>query len=118
MDERDGLCEPTLRTPHDMGDRWCLPLHPATIKAPTSSITKVLEPFGQRFSASEPFRPVKIHGIYAYGATVTVLWNGAGVTIVGTTYENTYAWFLTLDRGLIVDGIAFFDSIAFNELRK
>ena len=81
-------------------------------------VTKVLEPFGQRFSASEPFRPVKIRGIYADGATVIVLWHGAGVTIAGTTYENTYAWFLTLDQGLIVDGIAFYDSIAFNELWK
>lgn len=79
-------------------------------------ITRVLEPFGGRFSASEPFRPVKIRGIYADGPTVIVLWDGAGVTISGTTYENTYAWILTLDQGLIVNGVAFYDSIAFNEL--
>jgi ketosteroid isomerase-like protein len=79
-------------------------------------ITKVLEPFGRRFSASEPFRPVKIRGTYADGSTVIVLWDGAGSTISGTTYENTYAWILTLDQGLIVDGVAFYDSIAFNEL--
>ncbi|HTW06438.1 MAG TPA: hypothetical protein VME46_02955 [Acidimicrobiales bacterium] len=79
-------------------------------------IANVLEPFGQRFSASEPFRPVKIRGTYADGPTVIVLWDGAGTTISGTTYENTYAWALTLDQGLIVDGVAFYDSIAFNEL--
>jgi ketosteroid isomerase-like protein len=79
-------------------------------------IAKVLEPFGRRFSASEPFRPVKIRGIYADGPTVIVLWDGAGTTITGTTYENTYAWILSLDQGLIVDGIAFYDSIAFDEL--
>ena len=79
-------------------------------------ISKVLEPFGRRFSPSEPFRPVKIRGIYADGPTVIVLWDGAGMTISGTTYENTYAWVLTLDQGLIVDGVAFYDSIAFNEL--
>ena len=79
-------------------------------------ITKVLEPFGRRFSASEPFRPVKIRGIYADGPTVIVLWDGAGTTVSGTTYENTYAWVVTLDQGLIVDGVAFYDSIAFNEL--
>jgi uncharacterized protein len=79
-------------------------------------IAKVLEPFGRRFSASQPFRPVKIRGIYADGPTVIVLWDGAGTTISGSTYENTYAWVLTLDQGLIVDGVAFYDSIAFNEL--
>ena len=79
-------------------------------------ITKVLEPFGRRFSASAPFRPVKIRGIYADGPTVIVLWDGAGTTVSGTTYENTYAWVVTLDQGLIVDGVAFYDSIAFNEL--
>ena len=79
-------------------------------------IAEVLEPFGRRFSASEPFRPVKIRGIYADGPTVIVLWDGAGTTITGTTYENTYAWILRLDQGLIVDGIAFYDSIAFDEL--
>jgi uncharacterized protein len=79
-------------------------------------INKVLEPFGRRFSASEPFRPVKIRGIYADGPTVIVLWDGAGTTIADTTYENTYAWILTLDKGLVVDGVAIYDSIAFNEL--
>ena len=67
-------------------------------------ITRVLQPFGRRFSTSEPFRPVKIRGIYSDGPTVIVLWDGAGTTISGTTYENTYAWILTLDEGLIVDG--------------
>jgi uncharacterized protein len=79
-------------------------------------ITKVLEPFGRRFSTSEPFRPTKIRGIYADGPTVIALWDGAGLTVLGTAYENTYAWVLTLDQGLIVDGVAFYDSIAFNEL--
>ena len=79
-------------------------------------MAEVLEPFGRRFSAADPFRPVKIRGIYADGPTVIVLWEGAGTTIAGTKYENTYTWFLTLDKGLVVDGVAFYDSIAFNEL--
>jgi uncharacterized protein len=82
----------------------------------TEFISKVLKPFERRFSSSEPFRPVMIRGIYADGPTVIVLWDGAGTTIAGSVYENTYIWVLTLDQGLIVDGIAFFDSIAFNEL--
>jgi uncharacterized protein len=34
----------------------------------------------------------------------------------GTTYHNTYAWFMTLSGGKVIDGTAFYDSIAFNEL--
>jgi uncharacterized protein len=79
-------------------------------------ISKVLEPFGQRFSSTSPFRPVKIRGIYVDGPTVIALWDGAGTTIAGTRYQNSYAWILTLEDGLVVDGVAFYDSIAFNEL--
>ncbi len=79
-------------------------------------ITKVLEPFGRRFTKSDPFRPVKIRSAYSDGPTVIVIWDGAGTNIAGGTYENTYAWILTLENGLIVNGVAFYDSIAFNEL--
>jgi len=44
------------------------------------------------------------------------LWDGQGTTTAGTTYQNTYAWFLTLSGGKVIDGTAFYDSIAFNEL--
>jgi uncharacterized protein len=47
---------------------------------------------------------------------VAVVWDGEGTTITGTTYRNTYAWFMTLEEGLVIDGTAFYDSIAFNEL--
>jgi uncharacterized protein len=45
-----------------------------------------------------------------------VLWDGRGTTTAGTTYHNTYAWFMTLSGGKVIDGTAFYDSIAFNEL--
>lgn len=41
---------------------------------------------------------------------------GAGTTISRTTSGNTYAWILTLNQALIIDGVAAYDSIAFNEL--
>jgi hypothetical protein len=44
------------------------------------------------------------------------MWDGAGTTIVGNEYRNTYAWFMTLADGKVVDGTAFYDSISFNEL--
>ena len=45
-----------------------------------------------------------------------MVWDGEGTTITGTTYRNTYAWFMTLEDGKVVDGTAFYDSIARNEL--
>jgi hypothetical protein len=79
---------------------------------------EVLHPFGARFSSDDPFCPVNIRAIYddEGNSTVIVVWDGQGTTTAGTTYQNTYAWFLTLSGGKVVDGTAFYDSIAFNEL--
>jgi ketosteroid isomerase-like protein len=79
-------------------------------------IDEVLRPFGARFSASDPFRPVTIRSIYADGDTVIVLWDGHGIAIDGQPYENSYAWFMTLREGKVIDGTAFYDSISFNDL--
>jgi uncharacterized protein len=79
---------------------------------------KVLTPFARRFSTSEPFRPMNIRGFCVDGDIVIVIWDGAGITVAGTTYENTYAWIMTLNNGHVVNGTAFYDSISFNELWK
>jgi len=81
-------------------------------------INEVLAPFGARFSAEEPFRPIATRGIFAddTNSTVIVLWDGSGKTTAGTRYENTYAWFMKLRDGVVIDGTAFYDSISFNEL--
>lgn len=79
---------------------------------------EVLHPFAARFSADRPFRPVDIRAVYADDEqdTVIVFWDGEGTTTAGSTYRNTYAWFMTLRDGKVVNGTAFYDSIAFNEL--
>jgi ketosteroid isomerase-like protein len=81
---------------------------------------KVLAPFGLRFTADRPFRPVTIRGFYVDvdKDTVIVTWDGEGTTVTGTTYRNTYAWIMTLRGGQVVNGTAFYDSISFNELWK
>jgi ketosteroid isomerase-like protein len=79
-------------------------------------VAEVLAPFGARFRESEPFRPTAIRGIFADGDTVIVLWDGRGVTHSGWTYQNSYAWFLRMRDGKVVDATAFFDSLAFNDL--
>lgn len=80
-------------------------------------IDEVLAPFGARFAASpEPFRPVTIRSLHADGDTVIVLWDGRGTANDGRPYENSYAWFMRMRDGEVVDGTAFFDSISFNDL--
>jgi uncharacterized protein len=78
---------------------------------------EVLAPFGARFASSpEPFRPVRARAIHADRDTAIVLWDGHGLTNDGKPYENTYAWFMTMRDGKVVDGTVFYDSIAFNDL--
>jgi len=79
-------------------------------------IDEVLSPFGARFAASEPFRPVTIRSVHADGDTVIVLWDGRGIANDGQPYENSYAWFMKMRDGKVIDGTAFYDSISFNDL--
>ena len=80
-------------------------------------IDEVLAPFGARFArSSAPFRPTGIRSIHADGDTVIVVWEGRGVANDGRPYENVYAWFLQMADGKVIDGTAFYDSIAFNDL--
>jgi ketosteroid isomerase-like protein len=79
-------------------------------------VDQVLAPFGARFSGGERFRPIRIRSIHADGDTVIVLWDSHGVANDGHPYENSYAWFMQMSDGLVVDGTAFYDSISFNEL--
>jgi hypothetical protein len=79
-------------------------------------VDEVLAPFGARFAGGEPFRPRDIRAVLADGDTVVVLWNGHGVANDGRPYDNAYVWIMRLEGGMVVDGIAFFDSIAFDDL--
>lgn len=42
--------------------------------------------------------------------------DGRGIANDGQPYENSYAWFMRLHEGKIIDGTAFHDSISFNDL--
>ena len=80
-------------------------------------VDEVLAPFAARFAtSSEPFRPVAIRSVHADGESVIVLWDGRGIANDGEPYENSYAWFMTMRDGKVVDGTAFYDSISFNDL--
>ena len=43
-----------------------------------------------------------------------VLWDGRGIANDGQPYENSYARFMKMRNGKVIDGTAFYDSIAFN----
>jgi uncharacterized protein len=80
-------------------------------------MSKVLGPFGARFSrSSDRFRPRQIHGIYGDGDTIIVHFDGAGVANDAKPYSNSYVWLLTMRDGKVVRATAFFDSIAFDDL--
>jgi len=79
-------------------------------------VDEVLTPFGARFTADQPFRPIAIRSIHADGDTVVVVWNGRGIANDGQPYENSYAWVMRMRDGKVVDGTAFYDSISFNDL--
>jgi ketosteroid isomerase-like protein len=79
-------------------------------------VDEVLAPFGARFAAGERFRPTTIRSVHADGDTVIVLWDGEGVANDGAPYKNSYAWFMAMRDGKVIDGTAFYDSISFNDL--
>jgi len=80
-------------------------------------MSKVLGPLWARFAkADAPLRPHRIAGLYADGDTVIAQFDSAGTANDGKVYANSYLWILTMRNGKIVKAIAFFDSIAVNEL--
>ncbi|MGE2727967.1 nuclear transport factor 2 family protein [Mycolicibacterium vaccae] len=76
-------------------------------------LSNVIRPFNARMS--QPLVPT-VRDMYADGDTVIALFDAEGVAVDGLPYRNTYAWFLTLRAGWIVEATAFFDSVAFNDL--
>jgi hypothetical protein len=72
----------------------------------------VIGPFNARMRVG--LKPM-IRNIYADGNTVIVLFDGQATARDGKPYANTYAWFLDLRDGKIVNATAFFDSIEFDE---
>lgn len=73
----------------------------------------VIRPFNARMKTL--LKPT-IRRLYTDGDTVIVLFDARGTATDDVVYENTYAWFLTLEKGRISESVAFFDSIAFDNL--
>jgi uncharacterized protein len=73
----------------------------------------VIRPFNARLET--PLVP-EVHALYADGDTVIAYFDASGKVRDGSTYRNTYTWYLRIDGGAIVEATAFYDSIAFNDL--
>jgi ketosteroid isomerase-like protein len=73
----------------------------------------VVKPFNDRMAA--PLVPT-VRGLYADGDTVIAYFDGVATARDGVPYTNSYTWYLRMHDGRILNAVAFFDSIAYNEL--
>ena len=73
----------------------------------------VIDPLNARLAT--PLVPV-VQALYAEGDTVIAHFTASATAADGRPYENEYTWYLTLDRGQVATVVAFFDSVAFNDL--
>ena len=79
-------------------------------------VEQVLAPFAALFSTEKPFRPARPRFVFADGDHVIALWDGHGTASDGEPYDNSYAWFMQMQDGKIVEGAAFYDTVAFDDL--
>ena len=56
-----------------------------------------------------------VRGVYADGDMVIALFDGDGTARDGKPYKNTYSWYMQMRDGKIVNVIAFFDTVEFND---
>jgi ketosteroid isomerase-like protein len=75
-------------------------------------LSKVIRPFNARMAT--PLVP-KLHALYADGDTVIAYFDASATVRDGSPYDNTYTWYLRMQQGAIVEAVAFFDSIEFND---
>jgi uncharacterized protein len=72
----------------------------------------VQRPFNARMAT--PLVPT-VHALYADGDTVIAYFDASATVRDGSSYDNTYTWYLRMQQGAIVEALAFFDSIEFND---
>jgi uncharacterized protein len=96
--------------------RWEIVGHSAvagTYQSKEAFMNQVIVPLNKRFA--RPLVPAVRH-VFADGDTVVALFDAETVATDGLPYRNSYSWILRFRDGSIVDVVAFFDSVAFNEL--
>lgn len=94
--------------------RWTITgnsLAAKTYPSKEAFMSEVIRPFNARMR--DRLIP-NVHRIYVENDTVIVHFDATGVARDGEPYVNSYAWFLRLKDGRIVEAHAFFDSIEFD----
>ena len=57
-----------------------------------------------------------VRGLYTHGDMVIALFDAEATARDGKPYKNTYTWYMRMRDGRIVEVIAFFDTVEFNDL--
>jgi ketosteroid isomerase-like protein len=83
-----------------------------TYRSREEFLASVIRPFNARLAT--PLVP-KRHALYADGDTVIAYFDASATVRDGSAYTNTYTWYLRLQESAIVEAVAFFDSIEFND---
>ena len=95
--------------------RWTITgnsLAAKTYPSRAAFMREVIHPFNARMS--KPLSPT-IRRLYAEGDTVVAFFDAAGVARDGRPYATTYAWFLRMQDGRIIEAQAFFDALTFDD---
>jgi ketosteroid isomerase-like protein len=75
-------------------------------------LDEVITPFNERMA--KPLVPT-VHGIYADGDMVIILFDAEATTRDNKPYRNTYTWYFQMKDGIAIKAIAFFDTREFDE---
>ncbi len=94
-----------------MGDCWFVALV-KNLPQQTGFIDQVRIPFNARMA--KPLVPT-VHGIYADGDMVIVLFDLDAIGHDGLPYHNNYTWYLQMKDARVFKVIAFFDTQKFDE---
>ena len=94
---------------------WTIVGHAAVSKTYGSRqefMDTVILPFNARLSSR--LLP-GVPKLYADGNMVIALFDAEGMARDGRPYHNTYSWYMEMRDGKIVNAVAFFDSVEFND---
>jgi ketosteroid isomerase-like protein len=78
-------------------------------------LDQVIGPFNARLST--PLVPT-VHGIYADGDMVIILFDASATAKDDLPYHNTYTWYFQMKEGKVLKAIAFFDTREFDDFWK
>jgi ketosteroid isomerase-like protein len=78
-------------------------------------LREVIRPFNARMKGH--LVPT-VHRIYAEGDSIIIHFDADGTARDGKPYHNTYAWFFEFKGNKVVNAVAFFDSVEFNDFWK